>query len=356
MYLVWTSDLSPYLTDSAASRMVMAIIPAERYIIDPITGVNLTLQAACLAIAESFNRLSREGLNVCDLYSGETVMELRGYVTAFRGDWKALKQTFNFKRYADQVCWQCAATKGLSPESLALAYTNVNTDAPWVATIGDTLPWDYEPGYTLLEGFDVKFIHADLLHIYHLGTGRDLVGSALVHMLETRGFFEGSNIAARLASATLEVRRFCKERKLPLKLHKLSRSKLNWNTADMPELRSSGYDTYVVKWLVEVTTRHSAQLPAQLCTALWTADQILSTLAKAGRWLSVEEQELKECYGALFTRSYVEVANSSLERRKRAYRLRPKLHLWHHILKESRPPRINPHVFSTWTDEDALKK
>ena len=208
-----------------------------------------------------------------------------------------------------------------------------------------------------MEGFDVKFIHADILHIYHLGTGRDLVGSALVHMLERRGIFEGSNIAARLASATLELRRFCKERKLPLKLHKLSRSKLNWNTADMPELRSSGYDTYVVnKWLVEVTTRHSAQLPAQLCTALWTADKILSTLAKAGRWLSVEEQELKECYGALFMRSYVELANSSLERRRRAYRLRPKLHLWHHILKESRPSRINPHVFSTWMDEDALRK
>ena len=80
MYLIWTSDLSPYLTDSAASRMVMAIIPAERYIIDPITGVNLTLQAACLAIAESFNRLSREGLNVCDLYSGETVPQTAHHI------------------------------------------------------------------------------------------------------------------------------------------------------------------------------------------------------------------------------------------------------------------------------------
>ena len=34
--------------------------------------------------------------------SAVQVMELRGYVTAFRGDWKELKQTFNFKRYADQ--------------------------------------------------------------------------------------------------------------------------------------------------------------------------------------------------------------------------------------------------------------
>ena len=30
------------------------------------------------------------------------VMDLRAYVTGFRGDWKALKQTFNFARYADK--------------------------------------------------------------------------------------------------------------------------------------------------------------------------------------------------------------------------------------------------------------
>ena len=52
-------------------------------------------------------------------------------------------------------------------------------------------------------------------------------------------------------------------------------------------------------------------LICQNCDLLgMTADKILSTLAKAGRWLSVEEQELKECCGALFMRSYVELANS----------------------------------------------
>ena len=106
MYLVWTSDLSPYLTDSAASRMVMAIIPAERYIMHPITGVNLTLQAACLAIAESFNRLSREDLNVCDLYSGETVPQTAHYIFPRCRPWKIRIYTRNklwFKTY-DCTC------------------------------------------------------------------------------------------------------------------------------------------------------------------------------------------------------------------------------------------------------------
>ena len=37
------------------------------------------------------------------------VMELRGYITGFRGDWKALKQVFNMQRYADKdeaICYK----------------------------------------------------------------------------------------------------------------------------------------------------------------------------------------------------------------------------------------------------------
>ena len=58
---MFTSELCPYLTDSAASRMLMAIIPAERYVIDHRTGINLTLQTACQYIVESFNRLGVKG-------------------------------------------------------------------------------------------------------------------------------------------------------------------------------------------------------------------------------------------------------------------------------------------------------
>ena len=70
---MWTSELSPYLKNSAASRMLIAIIPAERYIIHPDNAVNLTLQTACHAISESFNRLSEIGTPIVDPYTGEEV-------------------------------------------------------------------------------------------------------------------------------------------------------------------------------------------------------------------------------------------------------------------------------------------
>ena len=75
MYLMFTSDMSPYLTDSAASRLVIGILPANRYVIDPASGVNLTLQAACQHITNSFNKLSRESIMVRD-FEGEPVTRL----------------------------------------------------------------------------------------------------------------------------------------------------------------------------------------------------------------------------------------------------------------------------------------
>ena len=68
LFLLWTSDFSPYLTDSLASRNVMCVLPAQHYVITP-DGVNLTIQAVTHAIVQSWNLLSNQGLPVRDLPS-----------------------------------------------------------------------------------------------------------------------------------------------------------------------------------------------------------------------------------------------------------------------------------------------
>ncbi|CAE7257416.1 unnamed protein product, partial [Symbiodinium necroappetens] len=80
------------------------------------------------------------------------VLRLHAFVTAFRGDWKALKQAFNFDRYADrdEICWMCCATKGLDANTLHLGYTNVNTDAPYWETMYQSPPWQFSPAFTYL--------------------------------------------------------------------------------------------------------------------------------------------------------------------------------------------------------------
>ena len=65
---MWTSDFSGYLSDAMASRMIMRLIPAQHYVLTA-DGVNLTLQAAMLAIVRSWNRLADEGVPMFDVPS-----------------------------------------------------------------------------------------------------------------------------------------------------------------------------------------------------------------------------------------------------------------------------------------------
>ena len=60
MFLLWSSDSSPYLTKSTSSRFPIAIVPSSRYAVSE-SGVNLTLEALTFHIVQSFNRLSEQG-------------------------------------------------------------------------------------------------------------------------------------------------------------------------------------------------------------------------------------------------------------------------------------------------------
>ena len=218
-------------------------------------------------------------------------------------------------------------------------------------------PWDYEPSYCSLVGFDLRMVHPDLLHVFHLGVGRDLAGSCLVFLVRDTDIFAGNNHEDRLKDATRQLKDFCKDHKLPLKMHRLTKAKLGWAARKYPELRTSGYDCYVVvKWLVALTTTHSASLPAALCSSLWSADHVLSLLQNGGRYLTEAEETNKETVGMIYLRSYMSLVRANLDARKRLYRLRPKFHLMDHIIRNKSKSRLNAAVYSTWMDEDFLRK
>lgn len=68
MVLLWSSDLCPWLSDAAASRFLIGILPASLYIIGENNN-NLTLAGASQAIADSFLKLINHGLKVRDFAS-----------------------------------------------------------------------------------------------------------------------------------------------------------------------------------------------------------------------------------------------------------------------------------------------
>ena len=269
---------------------------------------------------------------------------------------KAKPSKFPEYDWTPQICWQCLATKGLDEASLPLAFTNVNLDAPYWDTMFTTPPYVHRPSYSRLLGYSDKMISGDLLHIWHLGTGRDLAASALVYMLKKQLVFAGPSLDQRLAQATLQLKAWASANNMNLKLKKLTRSKLGMGSKKFPELRSNGYDTYIVlTWLETICEANQSSLPGDLCTAVWCANHVMSLLNNAGNYLSEEEQENKMYFGQLFLKSYVNLAHTALQERTCLYRMRPKMHLYAHCVRSNPPSRLNPNKFSTWMDEDALR-
>ena len=81
-----------------------------------------------------------------------------------------------------------------------------------VLLCGKIFPWSQTPEFANCRGFHVYIAWAaDILHLFHLGTGRDLVGSSLKVLVKMR-YFEESSIEISLGRATASLKRFAKNR------------------------------------------------------------------------------------------------------------------------------------------------
>lgn len=274
--------------------------------------------------------------------------------------WTVVECFWNFPW---KVCWMCECTKGTN--DLDHAYTNISETAGWRTTIYSTNPWpeDELPEYVHLRGFHINMISIDVLHCFHLGIGRDLVGSAFKTLVGIR-FWAGTSIEKSLARATVRVKNWAKTKRLALSCKALTKDKLGWSQL-YPELKSKGYDTYVLlSWLVEEvsTTRPIGRTDVEqqnldeLCTCLWCADVWLRSCTKADLFLDDHQQRQKVIIGNLFISLYLSLASRALEQGKRLWRIRPKFHLFHHRVIEDRPSRLNPHATATWLDEEWIKR
>ena len=209
-------------------------------------------------------------------------------------------------------------------------------------------------------------ISADILHVWHLGSGRDLAASCVVLLVKHR-YFNGSNIEQSLARATERLKAYCKSHKLSLMLKKLTKQNLSWCSDSYPELKAKGHGTAVIlQWLnAEMMVQQPVAKPnayggqrtlddMQLC--LWSADSVLRMCMLAPQFFDESHQRHKVAVGTIFMNSYLTLAGRAIQDGVRLWKIRPKLHIWHHVLLEDRPSRQNPHFQSTWMDEDFIKR
>lgn len=76
-------------------------------------------------------------------------------------------------------------------------------------------------------GFSKEMVAPDVLHCWHLGVCRDLIGS-VVRLLVSERYWPGSNINDRLAFATASLKRWAKHRALSLTIKRLTKQNLSW--------------------------------------------------------------------------------------------------------------------------------
>lgn len=150
-----------------------------------------------------------------------------------------------------KVCFRCNCTKGST--DVSWSYSNVDDNAPWRATLFAQDPWasNTVPTLTGILGFDVKMLGVDLLHIWHLGVGRDLCASAVRILISKRNYWRGRTQDIRLNLATRRLKWFARSHGYKLTMSKLCRNSLNWTQDCYPELKAKGFDCFVVlRWLV----------------------------------------------------------------------------------------------------------
>ena len=109
------------------------------------------------------------------------------------------------------------------------------------------------------------------------------------------------------------------------------------------------------QWVLhEISSVRDPGLDGNLVLALWASNHCISLWSNAGRrWLtSGEVQTVQQC-GMVYMKCYIALAEKALREQQRLHRVRPKLHLMHHLFVSY--GHANPHCYSTWMDEDALK-
>ena len=357
MFLQWGSDNAPFhiLKDSMASRFPITLIDSHAYVLDEENNTNITLQAALGHVRDSFDIL-RQVFSACP-----------AQLVGIRGDWKYLCQALALFRtpHTNQICFQCLASKDMS-----MPYTDITESAAWRSTFWSVDPCLAEPTILQAQGsLSLRCAQVDIMHTFHLGIGRDLVGSTLCLLLRSRarGPFAGSNLKRRLRSATRMLKQFIKTqppgkegtfpRKWEMKKAWVGMAK----TSVYVECRCKAAQcATLVQWLTTLLpTCDESLIPLELRECFTYINRVMRVLfeeRKNGHLLPQDLADQVHTLGYAFATIYLRMHVKYKDYTYRLYNPRPKYHMLCHMLDEIKQTRRNVARSATFMDEDWLKK
>ena len=347
---VLSAETSTIHEDTRASRYLIALLPKRFYYMD--RKVNRTLQAVMKVITDSMNKLETAGCTV----GGKN---LRGLVASVKGDWKFFGQLLNARvgPSSNEICHICRCTKDLQRP-----YTDITEGALWRS---DPRPedevWYEKPTVTNLNQWKISLLAPDIMHTFHLGTGRDIAASVLTILLRSR-VFSGSNVAARMVTASRLIREWSKKdstRNVLPSTWSLKKSNLGLKTGSYVHYHGKAWHiATILGFLVDFLEEQDVD--SDLKMICWTGDYIMSMLHQerkdSGLLLSEESKEALRVVGGYHNKLLL-----SLHIRYKGFccyllfNVRPKFHTQVHMLETAAQTGRNPVVQANWMEEDFVR-
>ena len=352
---------------SFTTRFLFGVMQKPLYKDDPDLFQNFLLK-----MMENFADLYYRGLQLGDC-------KFRFIVIGIKGDLPFLSKAGNLTRTFLHIrkapanekskplggcCWLCGAGTDELP------FEDFSRSPRWLLSCGsaNVCPWNRCPMFfeptPHVRADPGSFFKLDVLHIYHLGMGRDFAGSSLVSLLDLYG---ANSVEAAIEAMNADLKAFLQASRKQLHFKQLTRDLLGYASARaFPTGHwAKAMDTPVmVEFVLWRLARDARQVSEdRLLQIIQSGAQAIGMcmrgMLQANLWMEFEQARVVAESGLYFLQCYGKCANICHSREICRFNLTPKLHCWHHICQhlwhqtqQQIRYSLNPLAHSCFTDED----
>ncbi len=294
-----------------------------------------------------------------------------GAVIELRGDWQFFKLALNLRAWQSRyVCWQCDAGTELS-------YFDFSDGAAWRRT--ELCHADFlrraqreREGVVSaafsLPGFQLQHIAVDVLHTADLGVSALALGSLFAELLREPRW--GRSKEQRLQQLNAELKAWYRRTRPPSQIQQITEQMVR-QEGKAPQLQAKGAECrYLVPFGAELA-QQSLQIfseePAFLAEHYRTRAACLGALQRFYESLRADpfEAATAAAAGTQFLCSYGRLHDGvrglrgrqgarQVQRDAEAWAIKPKHHLFAHLVQRSGVQLGNPRLFWTYADEDFM--
>ena len=257
----------------------------------------------------------------------------------------------------------------------------------WLPTMHERLPWSLQCSLQFVVGLSKGMIRWDVLHLWHLGVGRDAVASILEFLCAESDFF-GAHPALpnRLSAAYANFRSWCLVlKKFPV-ISTFTKENLHFSTTPTCTFKASDI-MLITSWLGDIfcevdieivklgRCRHLPGTVVQLLQQFaapadreWVLARRVVCLMRmilATWWhnpLVMRPASQQRCYdaGLLVLRAWGHLSHMSAMAGRRRWHMKPKIHAVAHVIHSmadsERHQALNPAADACFMDEDMIGK